>query len=99
MNPSRVDTRKETPRSQESHVGAPYRHHRTEPVKLRVRQSRIRQAATIEALAEALRFPVSFFSQPDPVELQSDGVSFRALKSMTASQRDAALAAGSLAVD
>ena len=56
-------------------------------------------ATTLDALAEALGFPVPFFSQPDPVELQPDGVSFRALKSMTAGQRDAALAAGSLAVD
>ena len=56
-------------------------------------------AKTVEALANVLRFPVAFFSRPDPEELQADGVSFRALKSMSAGQRDAALAAGSLAVD
>ena len=55
--------------------------------------------ATLEVLADVLRFPVGFFSRPDPEELAADGVSFRALKSMTAGQRDAALAAGSLAVD
>ena len=55
--------------------------------------------STLGALADALRFPVAFFSRPDPEELAADGVSFRALKSMTAGQRDAALAAGSLAVD
>ena len=54
---------------------------------------------TLEALANALRFPVSFFSRPDLEELSADGVSFRALKSMTAGQRDAALGAGALAVE
>ena len=44
------------------------------------------------ALADVLRFPVGFFSRSDPEELAADGVSFRALKSMTAGQRDAALA-------
>ncbi|MCY4598363.1 MAG: XRE family transcriptional regulator [Acidobacteria bacterium] len=53
----------------------------------------------LEALADALRFPVSFFSRPDVEELPADGASFRALKSMTAGQRDAALAAGALAVE
>ena len=55
--------------------------------------------STLGALANVLRFPVAFFGRPDPEQLSADGVSFRALKSMTASQRDAALAAGSLAVD
>ena len=55
--------------------------------------------ATRQALADMLRFPEAFFLRPDPEELAADGVSFRALKSMTAGQRDAALAAGSLAVD
>ena len=54
---------------------------------------------TLEALADALRFPVSFFLRPDLEELSADGVSFRALKSMTAGQRDAALAAGALAIE
>ena len=54
---------------------------------------------TVEALADALRFPVSFFSRPDLEELPADGASFRALKSMTAGQRAAALAAGALAVE
>ena len=55
--------------------------------------------ATLAAFADVLRFPAGFFYLPDPEELEADGVSFRALKSMTAGQRDAALAAGSLAVD
>ena len=55
--------------------------------------------STLGTLATVLRFPLAFFSRPDPEQLSADGVSFRALKSMTAGQRDAALAAGSLAVD
>lgn len=55
--------------------------------------------STLGTLANVLRFPLAFFSRPDPEQLSADGVSFRALKSMTAGQRDAALAAGSLAVD
>ena len=53
----------------------------------------------LQALADALGFPESFFALPALEELEADGVSFRALKSMSAGQRDAALAAGSLAVD
>ena len=53
--------------------------------------------STLCALADVLRFPVAFFSMPDPEELAADGVSFRALKSMPAGQRDTALAGGALA--
>lgn len=53
----------------------------------------------IAALAEALKFPVSFFSQPECDQPQVHGVSFRALKSITAAQRDAALASGALAME
>lgn len=54
---------------------------------------------TLVAIAEALRFPVGFFYRPD-VELPSaDEASFRSLRSMTASKRDAALAAGALAFE
>jgi Zn-dependent peptidase ImmA (M78 family)/transcriptional regulator with XRE-family HTH domain len=54
---------------------------------------------TIASLSEKLRFPVSFFSAPDIEEPSVDGASFRALASMTASQRDMALAAGALAIE
>lgn len=50
-------------------------------------------------LAEALRFPVVFFHGPDIDELDHAGVSFRSLKSMSASVRDAALASGALAAE
>lgn len=55
--------------------------------------------ATQEALARALDFPVSFFEGPDVEELDAGGVSFRSLKKMTAGQREAALAAGSIALE
>ena len=48
----------------------------------------------IAALAEALRFPAEFFAGDDIEEPNPDGVSSRALTSMSAAQRDAALAAG-----
>lgn len=54
----------------------------------------------LETLAKCLNFPVAFFlNEKDPVEIDTGGASFRALRSMTARQRDAVLAAGSLAVE
>lgn len=54
---------------------------------------------TVERLATVLGFPVDFFSGPDIAEPNPDGASFRALTAMTATQRDAALAAGALALE
>jgi Zn-dependent peptidase ImmA (M78 family)/DNA-binding XRE family transcriptional regulator len=54
---------------------------------------------TQQALARALNFPVEFFDGPDVEELNASGVSFRALSNMTAGQREAALAAGSIALE
>lgn len=53
---------------------------------------------TIELLAEKLEFPTAFFFGPDIEEIARDSASFRSLSRMTASERDSALAAGSLAV-
>src|SRR5262249_30221936 len=53
---------------------------------------------TISAFADALRFPRDFFAADELEVAPVDGVSFRALTSMTASQRDAAVAAGTLAM-
>jgi Zn-dependent peptidase ImmA (M78 family) len=53
----------------------------------------------VESLAACLQFPASFFYRTDLEEPSARGVSFRALKSMTAGQRDAALAAGALAFE
>lgn len=52
---------------------------------------------TIQALASALKFPEAFFTGADIDEVPADAASFRSLKSMTSRERDAALAAASIA--
>jgi Zn-dependent peptidase ImmA (M78 family) len=52
---------------------------------------------TVDAIVKALRFPREFFYEDDIDELAKDAASFRSLTSMTARERDAALAAGQLA--
>jgi Zn-dependent peptidase ImmA (M78 family)/transcriptional regulator with XRE-family HTH domain len=51
----------------------------------------------IDTLAKTLELPVEFFFGSDIEELTSDAASFRALTTMTAAQRDSALAAGAFA--
>ena len=51
----------------------------------------------IAKLTNALAFPESFFFEPDIDEPLIDAASFRSMSGMSARQRDAALAAGSLA--
>jgi Zn-dependent peptidase ImmA (M78 family)/DNA-binding XRE family transcriptional regulator len=53
--------------------------------------------ATVDALAAALHFPRPFFFAEEIDELQADAASFRSLSSMSARERDAALAAGAIA--
>ena len=53
---------------------------------------------TLPLIADALGFPISFFTASDLDEVPRNAVSFRALTKMTATQRNAALAAGSLAL-
>jgi len=53
---------------------------------------------SLATLAEALRFPVGFFNGDDIEEPNPNGVSFRALTSLSSAERDAALAAGTLAI-
>lgn len=53
---------------------------------------------TVAALARALDFPVEFFSLDDPEEIRVEAASFRSLSAMTAKQRDAALASGSIGI-
>lgn len=53
---------------------------------------------TVAALSLALEFPRSFFSGPELHFPTARSASFRALTNMTAAQRDAALAAGALAM-
>lgn len=52
---------------------------------------------TINAIADALRFPAAFFYRPEAELLRPEAASFRSLRSLTAGQRDASLAAGALA--
>lgn len=52
---------------------------------------------TIEALAAALGYPSDFFMEDDIDPIDVDAASFRSLTAMSARERDAALAAGSLA--
>ena len=53
----------------------------------------------VESLAFTLKFPISFFYRPD-LEIPATGTaSFRSMKSMSASERDAALAAGAIAFE
>jgi len=52
---------------------------------------------TVYALSKALSYPVSFFYLEDCEELPPEAVSFRSLSSLTARQRDSALAAGAIA--
>ncbi len=51
---------------------------------------------TIARLARALRYPMEFFFDDDPEEVDTSAVSFRSLTKMSAKERDAAIAAGSL---
>lgn len=54
---------------------------------------------TVRAIAQALGYPTDFFYLNDCEELRTDAVSFRSLSSLTARQRDAALAAGAIAFE
>jgi Zn-dependent peptidase ImmA (M78 family)/transcriptional regulator with XRE-family HTH domain len=56
------------------------------------------ERGTVDRIATALNFPPPFFGGADLEEVSPAGVSFRALKRMTASQRHAAEAAGTLAL-
>jgi Zn-dependent peptidase ImmA (M78 family)/DNA-binding XRE family transcriptional regulator len=53
---------------------------------------------TLSRIASRLEFPMTFFSGDDLEEPEPDTASFRALKKMTASQRDMALGEGALAL-
>jgi Zn-dependent peptidase ImmA (M78 family)/transcriptional regulator with XRE-family HTH domain len=51
---------------------------------------------TTARLAHALGYPTEFFDDDDPEEIDTNAVSFRSLSKMSAKERDAAIAAGSL---
>src|SRR6267154_6832214 len=48
-------------------------------------------------LAKALELPIEFFSGPDIEEITSEAASFRSLKTLTASLRESAIGAGTIA--
>jgi Zn-dependent peptidase ImmA (M78 family) len=52
---------------------------------------------TVKLLADALKFPEGFFYSADIEEINVELASFRSLSRMTAAQRDAVIAAGTLA--
>ncbi len=54
---------------------------------------------TAKRLARALDFPLNFFYLQSPELVDSETVSFRSLKKMSAAERDASLAAGSLGIE
>jgi Zn-dependent peptidase ImmA (M78 family)/transcriptional regulator with XRE-family HTH domain len=54
---------------------------------------------TVERLARALKYPVSFFYRPDAEELDVGAVSFRSFSKMSAREREAACAAGELGLE
>jgi Zn-dependent peptidase ImmA (M78 family)/transcriptional regulator with XRE-family HTH domain len=54
---------------------------------------------TLQRIADALGFPLSFFSGETLEEIYESGVSFRSMKRMTAYQKNSALAAGTLALE
>lgn len=55
-------------------------------------------AAVADRISAALDYPKDFFFMSPPEVLESDTVSFRSLKKMSAAERDASLAAGTLGV-
>lgn len=55
------------------------------------------ESETVQALSRALDFPQLFFFAEEVDELPAEAASFRSLSSMTARERDAALAAGVIA--
>ncbi|MGE3301676.1 MAG: helix-turn-helix domain-containing protein [Hyphomonadaceae bacterium] len=54
---------------------------------------------TVRRIARALSYPPEFFYRPEIDPLYERGPSFRSYKAMSAGERDAALAAGSLALE
>ncbi len=64
-----------------------------------VNRQQIPDESTVEALVAALGFTRAFFEQDDFDPIDASAASFRSLTGMTARERDAALAAGSLAFE
>ncbi|HFQ5336109.1 TPA: helix-turn-helix domain-containing protein [Vibrio vulnificus] len=55
--------------------------------------------AVVEKIASVLQYPVEFFNADNPERVVKEGVSFRAMTKLSAAKRDAALSAGTLALE
>lgn len=55
--------------------------------------------ATLKSISEVLNFPLSFFLEPEPIEIDAGQVSFRARSKASARARDAVLSAATLVVE
>lgn len=64
----------------------------------KVENGHVPEDDTIDRFAKALGFPRDFFMMDNPEMLMSDTVSFRSLSKMSAAERNASLAAGSLGI-
>lgn len=53
----------------------------------------------VESIAHNLGYPIEFFYSDNPSQVVKEGVSFRAMSKLSASKRDAALSAGTLALE
>lgn len=53
----------------------------------------------VARISEVLNYPIEFFYADNPEQILKDGVSFRAMTKLSASKRDAALSAGTLAIE
>lgn len=56
------------------------------------------EEGTVASIAKALEYPIAFFYGDDAEPLNPETVSFRSLSTLTARQKDAALAAGQIAL-
>lgn len=54
---------------------------------------------TVSKLAKSLKYPTGFFYKDEPEAIDQNAVSFRSLSKMSAKERDAAIAAGSLGLE
>lgn len=57
------------------------------------------QDSIIEKLSKVLNYPIPFFFSDDLIEVKPENVSFRSMARMSAKKRDAALSAGSIAME
>jgi len=61
-------------------------------------EKRVPSTTAVDEVAEALDFPSAFFYAPELAEPPVDGVSFRSLSAMTATQRDKVVGAAAIAL-